>query len=115
LAIAAIGTIQKHVAIAGGQGQVSAIADLTQGQGASPPGAGVERDVALALHDGQVCGAHQDRVGIQAQRATGLDAGLAADGAKASGAGAHTLHRGRHFKFLIENTLFLCRSQSSNR
>jgi len=94
IAVAAIGTIQKHVAIACGQGQVAAIADLVQGQRAAPPTGGVEGDVTLALNDGQVGGAHQNRAGIQAQRAAGLDAGLAADGAKACGAGAHTLNPG---------------------
>ena len=94
VAVGALVACERHAAAACAQCQVSAIAQLAEREGAAPPVAGVEGDVALALDDGQVGGAHQHRVGIQPQRAAGLDAGLAADGAQARGGGAYTLHAG---------------------
>ena len=85
---------QRHVAVARRQREVAVHANLAPSQGAPPCGRGVDGDVALALDDGQVGGAHQNRVGIQGQCAARFDAGLAADGAKICSGGANRLHSG---------------------
>ncbi len=92
--VAACAAREVDVAIARGQCQVAVHANLAPGQSAPACGGGVDRDIALPLHDGQVGGAHQDRVGIQAQCAARFNAGLATDGAQARCAGAHRLHSG---------------------
>ena len=94
LAVGAGGACKGHVAVAGGQGEVTFGPDLAPRQCAAGCCCWVDDDVALALNDRQIGGAHQHRGGVEREGVARLDTGLSADFGKAGGGGAHSLHSG---------------------